>query len=381
MSFCFSPSNLISSLVTYRLLLQYIKLNSRVIAIIGLLISISGAALMADWQSIPGDPCTQLSPFHHPKLVAEYSNLSLGTPSNHVAMVPSIRRKRGGDCINFDVEPSLQLALIHSLHIYADVELGSADAVAKMRVKLPVEVKCETVEHCNRCVREEKLTDGDDTSLLIQTGSLCLHYTMSAEFCLSLQPYSTKEQQSRERRELSHYSCAYGNSPLAVCVELGATEPDSGEASGLSDPSDEPLTVDSDNSVERNHMDLVEEILYENRHAVHSQALDVLELDVYTIAMNVCESAVVPHHQCYWVPNSRVTKHHCGDCQPICRSIERSLNFVQFVLGASLLMVAIPIAWVPIAALISDRVPRSAQVSNLFSLKWYVHIYYTVHIL
>ena len=116
------------------------------------------------------------------------------------------------------------------------------------------------------------------------------------------------------------------------------------------------------NEVDPGSLMTVEEILYENKHAAHSQALEVLNADVYTIAMNVCESAVVPHHQCYWVPNSRVTKHHCGDCQPICRSIERSLNFVQFVFGASLLMVAIPIAWVPIVGLISDRVPRKSQV-------------------
>jgi len=35
---------------------------------IGLTATIVGAALIADWQAIGYDPCTQFSPFHHPEL-------------------------------------------------------------------------------------------------------------------------------------------------------------------------------------------------------------------------------------------------------------------------------------------------------------------------
>ena len=164
----------------YRLFLQQVKLNSRIIAVIGLLLSIAGAALAADWQSLPGDPCTKLSPFHHPELAANYSN---------------------------------------------------------------------------------------------------------------------------------------------------------------------------DNFV------------YNGSKHAHSQALQVLEGDVYVIAMNKCESASIPNHQCYWVPNSIVTKRRCNDCQPICRSKTRSLNFVQFLLGVTFIQVSASIAKVPIYALLSDRVSRDAQVS------------------
>jgi len=35
---------------------------------LGITASIVGAALIADWQAIGHDPCTQFSLFHHPEL-------------------------------------------------------------------------------------------------------------------------------------------------------------------------------------------------------------------------------------------------------------------------------------------------------------------------
>ena len=169
----------------YRLLLQQVKLNSRIIAVIGFLLSIAGAALAADWQSLPGDPCTKLSPFHHPEIAANYSN---------------------------------------------------------------------------------------------------------------------------------------------------------------------------DNFV------------YNGSKHAHSQALQVLEGDVYVIAMNKCESASIPNHQCYWIPNSIVTKRRCNDCPPICRSKTRSLNFVQFLMGAAFLLLSAAIPRVALFSLLSDRVSLDTQVSYAYNI-------------
>ncbi len=46
---------------------------------IGIIGSILCLSLMADWQAIPHDPCTEKSPFHHPDIIynrtlAEYNN-------------------------------------------------------------------------------------------------------------------------------------------------------------------------------------------------------------------------------------------------------------------------------------------------------------------
>ena len=63
---------------------------------------------------------------------------------------------------------------------------------------------------------------------------------------------------------------------------------------------------------------------------VSVQSLEVVEDAVYQIAVNKCESA---DDHCHWIPNSRVTHKHCSDCQPICRSTQHTLNFVQFLIG------------------------------------------------
>ena len=57
-------------------MLNLLRLNTRVIAILGVLASVAGAALIADWQSIGNDPCTRFSPFHDPE-VPEPLNFTL----------------------------------------------------------------------------------------------------------------------------------------------------------------------------------------------------------------------------------------------------------------------------------------------------------------
>ena len=71
--------------ILHRLLLQRLRLNSRIIAIVGIFCSVTGMVLMADWQSIPLDPCTNFSLYYHPELPNTPSNISLNpcsfTPS------------------------------------------------------------------------------------------------------------------------------------------------------------------------------------------------------------------------------------------------------------------------------------------------------------
>jgi len=57
--------------------MQAIKLNSRVITILGIISSVIGLILMADWQSIPYDPCPEFSLYQHPELASGVSNTSL----------------------------------------------------------------------------------------------------------------------------------------------------------------------------------------------------------------------------------------------------------------------------------------------------------------
>ena len=49
---------------------------------LGITASIVGAALIADWQAIGNDPCTQFSPFHHPELTNRTGAICLNNLTN-----------------------------------------------------------------------------------------------------------------------------------------------------------------------------------------------------------------------------------------------------------------------------------------------------------
>lgn len=95
---------------------------------------------------------------------------------------------------------------------------------------------------------------------------------------------------------------------------------------------------------------------------VHIQSLRVVDDRVYEVAVNKCES--VDH--CHWIPNSRITHQHCSDCQPICRSTQRTLNFVQFTVGLALLMCTMEVMYIGMFLLLSDSVSKSYQVNATF---------------
>lgn len=54
--------------------MQRLKLNSRIITILGVFFSMIGLILMADWQSIPPDRCTDFSLYHHPEIANNLSH-------------------------------------------------------------------------------------------------------------------------------------------------------------------------------------------------------------------------------------------------------------------------------------------------------------------
>jgi hypothetical protein len=89
----------------------------------------------------------------------------------------------------------------------------------------------------------------------------------------------------------------------------------------------------------------------------------------YKDIIKQCTEADVGDDHCHWIPDSLVTRHYCTDCPPICRALSKSLSFVQFCLGAALLMLSIPVAWVPVASMASERTSKEMQVQlNIGSL-------------
>ena len=92
---------------------------------------------------------------------------------------------------------------------------------------------------------------------------------------------------------------------------------------------------------------------------VSVQSLQVVEGEVYQMAVNRCESA---GEHCHWIPNSQVTHRHCSDCQPICRNTQHTLNFPQFLVGLILLITTLPLMYTGLFLLLSDTVNKSLQV-------------------
>ena len=98
---------------------------------------------------------------------------------------------------------------------------------------------------------------------------------------------------------------------------------------------------------------------------VSVQSLQVVEGEVYQMAVNRCESA---GEHCHWIPNSHVTGQHCSDCQPICRSTRHTLNFVQFTVGFTLFASTLSLMYVGTFILVSNSVSKQFQVLNLHFL-------------
>lgn len=278
--------------------------------------TILSCVLMTDWQSIPYDPCTELSPFHHPDIVSNYSAVEL---PKRLAKVEPI--KRVANCVkmhqnNFD-----------HVHVYVNV-------VHQMPVNAGG-LTCIKVGSCGQYC-DDKFGQ-------------CLYYILDPYLCIQVENTGGSTGSPTDHDLHSHKTLYEASNFLCK--------------GGFSGQSFNSMCVTIYQETEHLYEDLVSEPVTKSLHTVHSQALQMLKLDVYTVAVNKCETTNVQGHHCYWIPNSIITNRHCSDCPPICRSLQRSLTFAQFCIGAALLMVSIPIAWVPVAALISDRVHREAQVS------------------
>lgn len=95
---------------------------------------------------------------------------------------------------------------------------------------------------------------------------------------------------------------------------------------------------------------------------VSVQSLQVVEGDVYQLAVNRCESG---GHQCHWIPHSQVTNEHCSDCQAICRRQNTPSTLVQFFIGLFFFYATLPLMFTGVYLLLSVSVSKSYKVSIL----------------
>ncbi len=284
-----------NQLITCRLFLQQIKLSSRIVAIIGLIMSIASCALLADWQSIGNDKCTTFSGYHHSNLTKYHNSTIIQEVLTSPMEIKDVQididanlKLDGKIVLPYLLKRTMTCAATNDVHNICRRSLAECIIVEKYASAITSDLHrcpCNTLPHIEhvkafKCGKEELLDI-----------FLCLYV-------------NTTYYNSRSRQ------------------------------------------------------------LNPNEAYIESQSSKNL--------MTKCKEAKFEGHSCYWIPQSIVTKTYCEDCSPICRNLYQSLNFIQFCFGCALLMLAIPVAWVPVASIVSDKVDSETQVS-IHSYKSQIH--------
>ena len=78
---------------------------------------------------------------------------------------------------------------------------------------------------------------------------------------------------------------------------------------------------------------------------------------------DLCISLSTEEHACYWNQVSRITGKLCTECHPICRSQQRSINFMQFSIGFSVILFVSQLFLTSVYSVASDYAPKRHQVS------------------
>ena len=91
---------------------------------------------------------------------------------------------------------------------------------------------------------------------------------------------------------------------------------------------------------------------------INTSLLDLCEMN----ASCVCEALSGPPYHCFWNPNSRLTGEYCPRCNPLCRSVDYSLTFGQFLVGLIFLVLSYQIGRTTLTLVVSDALGSTSQV-------------------
>ena len=70
---------------------------------------------------------------------------------------------------------------------------------------------------------------------------------------------------------------------------------------------------------------------------------------------------------CHWNQFSVLTNSLCTNCPAICRSVHKSLNIVQFSVGAALYVLAVPISDICYLNIMTNNLRKNEQVNQINS--------------
>ena len=86
---------------------------------------------------------------------------------------------------------------------------------------------------------------------------------------------------------------------------------------------------------------------------------------VHLELLESCIAQSTSSDHCFWNPQSRVTGDFCNSCAPSCLSEEKSLNIVQFSIGALLVASSASLGFVFISAVTSEITSIESQVDYI----------------
>ena len=87
---------------------------------------------------------------------------------------------------------------------------------------------------------------------------------------------------------------------------------------------------------------------------------------LYLELLEGCIAQSTSSDHCFWNPQSRVTGDFCNSCVSSCLSEQKSLNFVQFIIGALLVASSASLGFVFISAVTSEITSIESQVYIFF---------------
>ncbi len=164
----------------FRLVFQRLKMSSQMIVLTGIITTMCGYLIVTDWQTIPYDPCTEYSPFHHPEIVQYYENNTI-----------IVGRFQAESHLDFTLPKLKGVKLLSNINlIFADGTFFESD--------LRINLSCSHVDNCTCALKNPA----------------CLHFKMDENLNILL---------ATSPEDVYYYDCSFNfnlRSPITACITL-----------------------------------------------------------------------------------------------------------------------------------------------------------------
>ena len=348
------------------LILEKCHVDNRLTFVIGVLLTITGAALIADWQSVRGDPCNQLN-----------ENVTLCRPESSGWLQEH----------NITVQFS------------AAVMIDTTNQTSCLQLKRVEGTHFVTVL-ASRC--EDDCHDGDAVCELVRNTSHSCALNTSQLVCAPLNRSILEQQMSvtfqclwPQRAQymrlqvahdtavswllddegsgggivnngtMSNFGCNFGlgsdgfssDGCMLVVLKTDCESQSSGTCT------DNWCTVTSD-CPSRNCTEVPDNVhCFAEEHNVNLTSCLIPSRNTTNQSSCVCQAfSSVAGYSCFWNQVSRITGEFCERCPPTCLSETHSLNFVQLIIGLLLFSPGYPIGRLTLTFLLSDYLGGKSQV-------------------